>query len=319
MLKNPYVSVVIVCMNNLKNLTPCLDSIIKNTSLQIEIYVVSYLFPEEKIAAVKKAFPSVFFIPSNKIRGFSENNNIALKKCKGKYCFILNDDTYFDTHVIDNLFFTIENIKNASVISPVTINIDGSLQSCGRPKLNMLTYILTGLQLYNEQKTKSKYTYQKGIFQSYNIVGAAFMIKREVFEKIGFFDETYFFCPEDIDVSTKLNKIGYKCYVNSNIKITHTGSGSSHSMIQTATLPAQTRGEIIFYSGRSFFLRLIFRGYLYLYYSIKYIYYKIKSAKGNKHFKIRSVALKNSLCIINSKKMPKDIFIEYYNKIQNRS
>ena len=38
------VSIVIVCMNNLKNLYPCLNSIIKHTSVSYEILVVAYLF-----------------------------------------------------------------------------------------------------------------------------------------------------------------------------------------------------------------------------------------------------------------------------------
>lgn len=92
------VSIVIVCMNNLNNLYPCLESIRKYTSVSYEAFVVAYLFSKENLLKVKLDFPWVTFIESNEIRGFSENNNLALKQAKGKYCFVLNDDTYMDRY-----------------------------------------------------------------------------------------------------------------------------------------------------------------------------------------------------------------------------
>ena len=97
------VSVVIVCMNNLKNLYPCLDSIIKYTHVSYEILVTAFMFSHENMEKVKRDYPNVTFIESNKLRGFSENNNLALRQAKGKYCFIVNDDTFMKSPVIDSL------------------------------------------------------------------------------------------------------------------------------------------------------------------------------------------------------------------------
>lgn len=49
------------------------------------------------------------FVESNEIRGFSENNNLALRQAKGKYCFVQNDDTELKMPCIDKLVETIEN------------------------------------------------------------------------------------------------------------------------------------------------------------------------------------------------------------------
>ena len=76
------VSIVIVCMNNLKNLYPCLESIRKHTTVSYECFVVAYLFTKENLEKVKADFSWVKFIESNVIRGFSENNNLALKQAK---------------------------------------------------------------------------------------------------------------------------------------------------------------------------------------------------------------------------------------------
>lgn len=100
---NPTVSIVIVCMNNPKNLYPCLESIKKYTQVSYECFVVAYLFSEENLEKAKKDFPWVKFIESNEIRGFSENNNLALTQAKGKFCFVQNDDTELRMPCIDKL------------------------------------------------------------------------------------------------------------------------------------------------------------------------------------------------------------------------
>ena len=82
------VSIIIVCMNNLSNLIPCLDSIKKYTSLSYETIVVAYMFSPENLSYIKQNYPWIKIIESKEIRGFSENNNLAIKIAKGKYCFI---------------------------------------------------------------------------------------------------------------------------------------------------------------------------------------------------------------------------------------
>lgn len=61
--------------------------------MSYECFVVAYLFSKENLEKVKHDFPWVKFIENNEIRGFSENNNLALRQAKGKYCFVQNDDT----------------------------------------------------------------------------------------------------------------------------------------------------------------------------------------------------------------------------------
>lgn len=270
------VSIVIVCMNNLNNLYPCLESIRKyTTEVTYETFVVAYLFTKENFEIVKADFPWVSFIGSNEIRGFSENNNLALRLAKGKYCFVLNDDTEMQMPVIDSLFKTIENLpQEVAAISPRSVFGDGSLQSCGRPKHTLWTYVLSSLKLWNEQKSKSQYVNQKGVFKTYDLWGAFFLIKTEVFKQMGWFDERFFFSPEDIALSRKLNRSGYSCYVNADVTIVHyegmTGKGTSP--LQVATRPASFKGNLIYYNEESknrynfvsilFFVLCMF-GYLY--------------------------------------------------------
>ena len=147
------VSVVIVSMNRPDMLFPCLDSIKAHTSVSYETLVVAYLFSPENLSALKENYPWVTIILSSALRGFSENNNLALSKATGKYCFIVNDDTLMHEPVIDRLVSCFEHLpSNAAAISPCIRFADGSIQTCGRTRWTPLRYARHYLHLVDESK-----------------------------------------------------------------------------------------------------------------------------------------------------------------------
>lgn len=314
------VSIIIISMNNVRQLFPCLDSIKRHTSVSYEILVVAYLFSNENLALLKSTYPWVTIIESNEIRGFSENNNLALHQVKGQYCLILNDDTLITMPAVDQLVKTFAdcNDENMAVVSPKLVNSDGSTQCCGRPPITWKTFILHRLHLWKEHK-QSHYVNKTGIFKSYNILGAAFMIKTDIFRKIGWFDERYFFCPEDIAVSTTLNKLGYTCYVNSNCEIIHLGgmSGKSASLTASATLPAARKGECIFLSENNRFLYIVLALISWLSALISFIPYYIMgftTSRPNRY----SVFAKGDINIMKTiftQKTPKEDFTSIYQRL----
>lgn len=312
------VSIVIVCMNNLKNLYPCLDSIRKYTSVSYETFVVAYLFSKENLDKLRKDYPWITIVESNEIRGFSENNNLALRLAKGKYCFVLNDDTYHSEPVIDHLVHTLDILKdNVAILSPITLNKNGTIQRCGKPHYTIGTYFLEIAGLIKKYEALSKYTNKTGIFQTYNISGAAFMIRTNVFKEIGWFDEKYYFCPEDIALSTKLNKKGYKCYVDAEVKLTHIGGGTWSSTI-VATKPATVKGLQYFYLDESIYSFFIYSFLATFEYSLKMFFWIAKSlVKTDCRKKIMRNANWHAVKAIYSSKTPKEIFISYYKNMKN--
>ncbi len=316
-INNIEVSIVIVCMNNLKNLYPCLNSIRKYTTVSYETLVVAYLFSEENLEKVQHDFPWVTFIESNEIRGFSENNNLALRQAKGEYCFVVNDDTYMDTPVIDNLVLTINNLPdNVAVVSPNIKYPDGVPQFCGRNKVSFWTYLKSTIGI---KHIDSQYVEKSGIFKTFNLMGAAFLIKTDLFETVGWFDEYYFFCPEDIALSTTLNRLGYLCFVNGDITIYHIQGGSSLSLMQTATEPAHVKGSVRFYSDNSYVKKAmlsfcqIIRSFL-----RAAIWKLIFCIKKDEKAKIKGQVYVNVVSGLLSSKTPKELFIKYYTRIKSK-
>ncbi len=315
------VSIVIVCMNNLKNLYPCLESIRKYTNTSYECLVVAYLFTKNNIKQVKENFPWVTFIESNEIRGFSENNNLALRQAKGKYCFVLNDDTEMKMPVIDKLLATIKKLPNdVAVVSPRSVFGDGSFQSNGRTVHTTWKYILTLLHLYDEKKELWKIRDKRGLFETGDIVGAFFLIKTDLFRKVGFFDERFFFCPEDIALGYELRKLGYRHFVNADIEIIHyegMSGGQSVSWIKIATAPAGTRGSLIFFSHNNKLLYALLSLIKVCSLFPKFVYLTIKSMFLADDIKTKIVlqSCKNSMIACITTMTPKQLFTHYYDQI----
>ena len=311
------VSIVIVCMNNLKNLYPCLDSIITHTSVDYEIIVVAFMFSEDNIVKLKNSYPSVIIVRSDELRGFSENNNLGLRQANGEYSFVLNDDTYFDTPVIDRLVQRLDSMDaKVAIISPLILNTDGSIQRNGKCKYDIFTFILGCLHLKEFYDKHSKYTGKTGLYRTYNISGACFLIRTSIFKEAGWFDERYYFCPEDIALSTKLNKNGYSCYVDTEERITHI-HGGTWSKILTATMPTVEKGNKIFYCENNRWFIPIFLLCTWCSHCVSTAIWWLKYLISRKEeCKIKSIAHFNTVKNISTNETPKECFVRLYKSIK---
>lgn len=311
------VSIVIICMGKPKYLPDCLSSIRQYTTIRYETLVVAYLMAPEELKRLKSEYPWVTFIESNEIRGFSANNNLALRQAKGKYCFVLNDDTYFRMSAIDLLFKRAEEHPEIALISPQIIRPDGQIQYSGMPPINWISWLLTLFKLRQANADPyGKWIKKEGFFQTYNILGAAFLIQTNLFKEVGFFDERYFYGPEDRALSTKLNKMGYFCFVDSDVKIVHLGGGSGGVTTKTAcaTRPAHRKGCVIFLDNESSLIRFVLCCMIFVNSSFLSVVWLFKRLAGDKYAMISFWANVNVCRTIFSKKTTTEIFKKFYKK-----
>ena len=249
----PLVSIVIVCMNRMDILYPCLEGLRAHSGVPCETFVVAYRFSPENLAKAQADFPWVSWVVSDELRGFSENNNLALRQARGRYCFVVNDDTEVREDVIGALVKDFEQLPpDAAIVSPRLLNADGSLQLCGRPPYPARYYVLQQWHLHREpiDDTVGRTPLFGEVFRTSNITGAAFLIRTDLFRELGWFDETYFFTPEDIALSTLARKKGYGVYVDRAVAITHKWRTTA-TRISPAIRPAAVRGSLLFFSGGS--------------------------------------------------------------------
>lgn len=319
------VSIVIVCMNRLDNLYPCLESIHAHCrSVSYETFVVAYRFSEENFARVQTDFPWVQFIESREIRGFSENNNLALRKVRSPYVFVLNDDTLMQSDVIARLIKDFDYLpKDAAIVSPRLLNSDGTLQLCGRPPYPAYHYAFQQWHLYREpiDDTIGKVAEFEEVFRTSNISGAAFLIKTAFFSELGWFDEKYFFTPEDIALSTLARKRGYGVYVDRAASIVHKWrSTATASTMSIAIRPASVRGSLMFFSGGSNIAYLLLATPVWFAEFFKYLKASLLlSIRPSDRLNIQKLTYRAITKAIFTHKRPKELFLENYERLSGES
>ena len=316
--ENPEVSVVIVCMNRLDNLYPCLESLRAHTKIPFETLVVAYMFTEENLRKAKSDFPWVRIIESRELRGFSENNNLALRQVRGEFCFILNDDTEIHQDVIGRLAGDFRRLpENAAIVIPRLDNADGTLQLCGRPPFPSRYYVLQQWHLHREpiDDTVGKKPVFDEVYSTSNICGAAFLIRTDIFRELGWFDETYYFTPEDIALSALARKKGYSVWVDAGVSVVHKWHTTA-SRLSPAVRPAAVRGSLIFFSEGSGIKYFLLALCVWSAEMGKRIKAAIRnSLNPNDINRIKLLTFRNISRSIFTRRTPKEIFVKYYNEI----
>jgi GT2 family glycosyltransferase len=295
-------------MNNIIDLRNCIDSIDKfNKNVEYQIIVIAYLFSKENLEKIQKEYPKVEFIVNDNIAGYSENHNLALKSATGEYSLIINDDTYFTDNSLEILESTLKSNSDIQIISPIILNIDGTIQINGRSKYTPINWFLNESKISKVLKLKSKYENKSGIYETYNLSGACFLIRTEVLKEIGYLDERYFFTPEDIHLSTFAKSKGFGVYVNTNAHIYHINS-STAKRIHQIIIPVGKHGHYLYFQcfyGKSveYFVRIS----SFIISSFKYVFWKFSPSSERRDIMLE--AHKNVVKYAFMNIFPKELFI----------
>ena len=156
--------------------------------------------------------------------------------------------------VIDRLVEDFARLpEDAAAVSPCIRFPDGRVQTCGRGPWTPWRYARHYLHLVDETRP-TRWTMQEGLFRTYTLNGACFLIRTDVFREAGWFDERFFFTPEDIALGDLLNRRGRSVWTDADVSITHVAGGSV-SALDAAIKPARVRGSLLFY-GEPLLLKL---------------------------------------------------------------
>ena len=311
----PKVSVVIVCMDRPDLLDPCLESLRDHNRTELEIWVVAYRFSEENLARLKADWPAVKIVESRELRGFSENNNLALRQITGEYCFIVNDDTRMRMPVIDRLLADFDRLPaDAAVVSPKIVFPDGRVQTSGRAPWTAWRYVKHYLHLVDET-VPTPWSMQEGLFRTWTVNGACFLIKTDVFREAGWFDETYTFTPEDIAIGHKINEMGYTVWSDSEVEITHLAGGTV-SRMEAAIKPTRVRGALQFYSGGSKLKYALLGAFVWCVEAFRRLKYLFADRSDpSSHAAIMYATAGNVMRSVFTRRTSKEIFTELYQQV----
>ena len=223
-------SVIIVNYNVKYFLEQCLYSVVKACrSIDAEIIVADNNSTDGSKEYLEGNFPDAKFIWNSDNIGFAKANNLALAKAKGKFILFLNPDTLLAEDCIEKC---IQFFNTHEKIGALGIHmVDGSgnfLKESKRAFPSPLTSLfkLSGLaRLFPKSKTFARYHlghFPENKNQEVDVLAGAFMMMpKKVLDEIGNFDERFFMYGEDVDLSYRIQKAGYKNYYFAESSIIH--------------------------------------------------------------------------------------------------
>lgn len=199
------VSIIIPVYNQWDYTYMCLKSVLENTeNIPYEVIIADDNSSDETLN-IDKYVKNVKIIRNKNNLGFLRNCNNAAKQATGKYILFLNNDTEVKKDWLKNILLLMENDENIGIAGPKFIYPDGVLLEAG-----CIVWKDGESWQYGafDSPDKPEYNY---IRQVDSISGACIIIKKELFDDIGGFDERY--APayyEDTDLAFEARKRGYK-------------------------------------------------------------------------------------------------------------
>ena len=222
MLEDPKVSIIILNWNGLEDTIECLESLKKITYPNYEIIVVDNGSKGNDAGVLEEKFGDyIHLIRNDKNYGYTGGNNIAIRyvlnNSSPDYLLILNNDTVVAPDFLTEMVRVAERDRSIGIIGP-KIYYYGSpelIQSVG-----VMISMWTGQAFHagNRSKDVGQYDIQRDVDY---VSGCCLLAKREVFENVGLFDESYFCYCEDTDYCIRAERVGYKTVYLPQAKIWH--------------------------------------------------------------------------------------------------
>lgn len=222
MLQEYELSIITVNYNGLKDTCALIDSITFNEDM--EVIVVDNDSTENEAGILQERYPNIKVIRSDKNLGFAGGNNLGIKAAKGKFLYLINNDTVFIDFNPQALIMRLKSSPKIGMVCPkIRFAWDNDpIQYAGYTPLSPITIRNKAIGFGEEDKGQYDTPYQTPYAH-----GAAMMLKREVIEKVGFMPECYFLYYEELDWSMMMTRAGYEIWYEPASTIYHKESQST--------------------------------------------------------------------------------------------
>lgn len=233
------VSIIIPNYNGAQYLLRCVDSVFnQKVNCQIEVIVVDNYSTDRSCEMILEKFSQVIMIKLDKNYGFSTAVNEGIKASKGEFIILLNNDTEVEKLW---LYYLLQEVKNDKKIfsvcsKMVSYNERDKIDDAG----DEFT-ILGWAYKRGDGCDVDKYSQKCEVFSS--CAGAA-IYRREIFQKIGYFDQRFFAYMEDVDISYRAKIHGYKNIYCPQAVVYHIGSATTGGKYNSFKIKISLRNNI---------------------------------------------------------------------------
>ena len=224
----PLVAVVILNWNGKHFLEKYLHSVVTSTYLNKKIIVADNASSDDSINFLKVNFPQVEIIINPTNEGFAKGYNSALKQLSADYFVLLNSDVEVTPNWMEPIIKLMEKDKMIGACQPKLLDeknkkyfeyagaCGGWIDTFGYP-------FARGRVLEDMEEDKGQYNSAIPCFWA---SGAAMFVRASLFNSLQGFDEYFFAHQEEIDLCWRMQKAGYKVYVEPASVVYHVGGGT---------------------------------------------------------------------------------------------
>lgn len=238
-MKQPIVCIVIVNWNGGEKIKQCLSSLKLTNYKNYKVILVDNGSNAGSVEELLKINSKMDVIRLPKNFGYTIATNLgwrySIKKYKADYICAMDSDII--TVQKDWLSLEIKELekkKEYGISCGKLVFPDGRLQ---------LLFYERAHTWMSDNKDKGQYDFVKEVSA---VGGACIIIKSSVIKKIGYYDENFFYGPNDLDYCFRAGKQGFKVLYNGLAKSIHNGSSSYLASDQTKIFGAQSLGNILF-------------------------------------------------------------------------
>jgi GT2 family glycosyltransferase len=200
------VSVIIPNWNGKDLLGPCLESLYRQQFDDFEVILVDNGSNDGSVIFVQQSFPEVTIIGLDENRGFSAAVNAGIAASASPYVCLLNNDTEVDPRWLGEIVTALEaNPSAGSAASKILFHSDRQTVNSAGDEFSFFGVAYQRRFMRGDAALFSEAEYV------FSACGAAALYRRELFEKVGLFDESFFAYQEDVDFGFRLQLAGYRC------------------------------------------------------------------------------------------------------------
>lgn len=217
----PYVVAVVLNTNRCRDTLECLASLYRNTYPRLDVIVIDNASNDGSLEAIEQAYPQVRVIQLKQNLGYAGNNNIGIRLAVEQgadWVFVLNEDTVSASNCVETLVAVGMADSTIGMIGPMVYHFDepAVIQSAGGMLTDDWSPYLIGL---NESDCGQFADPHEVAWLS----GCALLVKREVIEQLGTFDERLFIYWEETDWCLRAAEQNWKLMQVPAAKLWHKG------------------------------------------------------------------------------------------------
>ena len=234
--RSPDLSISLISFNTKDLVEQCLNSIFRNTRhLQLEVMLVDNASKDGTPAMVQKKFPEVKLTRNRSNELFTKAHNHNLKRSHGDYFLVLNEDIQIPPLALEKMVTFMKKHPKVGLASCRQVNeheiTDMTCHRFPHPLIEIFESSSLGkrvmkfIPLKSVEKLISSHNYsgwrRNTIREVDFIPGSFFMGRKELLDKVGFFDEGFWLFYEEPDYCKRAKNAGFLTYHVGTITITH--------------------------------------------------------------------------------------------------